>query len=140
MEDGTKLGLLGGGVAVLVGGLAYMTGRQRKRDAVMDPSYQTPTAPTALNAVDLAVFEQGMVRLAMQQAALDKATMDRLYALAIKGGLPKTAMTIKSIATDGKPGGPNYVATPGDEMWPGSTMSVRDYLAQKMAALKAGVA
>lgn len=111
-----------------LGGLALLVGRERHKSG-------GSTLPALLDAVEMAVFENGLMRIAMNKTALDKETMERLYNLAIKAKLPKLAATIHSIATDGKPSGPNYVPTPTDELWPGSTKSVAQYLNDQLKLL-----
>lgn len=136
MQTSTKYWLIGGGATAIVGGIVWW-GLRKKGDAVMEPTYE---ASKQLSEADKAVFEQGIMRIAMTKATLDKATMDQLYAIAIKAGLPKTAMMVRSILMDGKPGGPNYAPPPTDELWPGLTISVRAFISQEMKKLKAGVA
>lgn len=93
-------------------------------------------SPITAADADLLILQQHLQRIAMHGKALAKDDMDRAYAIAIKFGMPKTAATIRSIAVDGKPGGPTYVALPIDEKWPGTQLSSRAFIAQAMNALK----
>lgn len=140
MQSSTKLWLLTGSVAAGVGGLAIFLGRERKADATLTPTFEPPVTATKLNAAELAVFEQYFMRIAMSKKALSQPEMDKLFGLAVKAGLVKTSATIRSIAGDGVSGGPNYVPLPTDELWPGSTMSVGEYIVHRLNQLKAGVA
>ena len=140
MKASTKLWLLTGGTAAVVGGLAIMLARRIKADLPLEPTFKPPVTATKLNAAEIAVFEQGLMRIAIHKKSLTRGEMDRLFGLAVKAGLPKTSQTIRSIEGAGAPGLPGYVPLPTDELFPGSTMNVREYISHKMKQLKAGVA
>lgn len=120
-----KLAIVGGALTAVSIGLIINEARKR--------SGATPGPD--ISALDKTLLDQALTRIWMTKKALPKADMDRAYTIAINARMPKTAMTLRSIATDGKPGGPNYVMLPLDENWPGTNMSVRGYLTERVASL-----
>jgi hypothetical protein len=129
--------IVGGGLTVGVLGLSVMAGRARRGTpgaAPLDPQAQAKKAVADLPKTILA---QHLIRIAMTGKALPKPDMDRAYSAAVALKLPKTALTVRSIATDGKPGGSNYSPLPLDENWPGTQESVRQFISNAMKALSA---
>lgn len=123
-----KIAIVGGALAV--GSIGLIINEARKRSA--------GTPGPDIPALDKTLLDQVLLRIAINKKAQPKVDMDRAYAIAISARMPKTAMTLRSIAIDGKPGGPNYVMLPADENWPGTNTSVRAYVTERVASLGPG--
>lgn len=127
------IGVTGAAIAI---GIATFLGLRKRRDGVMEPTYTIPVQPDKLTALEKTMLEQYLLRMAMTKAPLTAAEMTNAFQLAIKGELPKTAATLKSIITDKMIGGPTYVSLPTNEGWPGTNVGVRTYVTQQLAKLQ----
>ena len=123
------------GVLGTTGTLAFFAGRQRRSDAPMEPTFEPPGSPTPLDATEIEVFGQGLLRMAMNKKVLDDATMARLIGLAQKAQLPKMAALLMQSKAEGKLKGSS-----ADELFPGSTMNIREWISHRLKQLQAGVA
>lgn len=132
------IGIIGGG---LVLGTIGMTVWKFRNPTPKAPG-ESEAEKAAKEAANLnkTILEQHLVRIAMHKKALPAEDMNRAIQIAGNLGLMKTLATLKSIEQDGRPGGPNYVMLPMDELWPGTEKSVRRYVADAMAKLSAGAA
>lgn len=127
--------LFAGGLAASALGLSILVGR----DGGKPPLTQVERDAKAAADLPKTLLQQALMRIAMHKKALSDEDMKRAIGNAVALQMPKTMATLASIAKDGKPGGPNYVGLPIDEMWPGTQVSVRQYITNAMAALSSQV-